>query len=677
MAGKRSMDEKTLHDLLECSICQEQYKDPKILPCQHSFCKECLDKLPQEEQTLKCPICREPSKLCLIKPSLIINKLLEELNKGKESHRPTEDTNAGHCSEVCKEHDKPRDTFCEDCTLAICHHCLIEHHQKHSTALISNCYDEKIQPLQMKIAQVEEKRADMEKAHESLEKAEQEILDQKKSIKEAVNATADELIHSINQSRETLLKQARESAERKQAVIQIQKNEATVTIEQLKNCAESAKLALQEGSRQHILESKPQMMVALASSIKDIEPECIEPAEKADIEYKKTGVSCVPFGLINTSYIENTFMGAKAFVSSTQNEKSIFKLKYFASPNSSFRPPVTMLSSHLLLKSSSSADERKSCEVEYVGEKAFNVSFTPEKMGPHYLEIKVGDKHIPGSPFPVHVFPKLTENVFRQYENFMCAYDVAVDNNSKEASLPVVVSLINNMIFSYRPAFRAIECPTPISIVTTNGSIFAVDEKNWQVKKFDRYHGRLLSESRRTGRFSVGINIQPCAITVHRGQLYMIGRIVRGTMFTKNVQVCILDQTDLRNHEVVLDSAFDKDISPTGIALDSNDNIYITDDYNGSVHKYSKSTGKVTSFGCHGSKGQLKYPKGLAIDKHNIVYVADTGNNRISVFDSDGQFLMCFGESLKEPRGIAIDNKSGNIFVTDSGNNRVLKFTHT
>ena len=34
---------------LECAVCLEQYKEPKVLPCLHSFCKKCLEGLLTKE----------------------------------------------------------------------------------------------------------------------------------------------------------------------------------------------------------------------------------------------------------------------------------------------------------------------------------------------------------------------------------------------------------------------------------------------------------------------------------------------------------------------------------------------------------------------------------------------------------------------------------------------------
>ncbi|XP_035670058.1 E3 ubiquitin-protein ligase TRIM33-like [Branchiostoma floridae] len=54
-------------DFLECAICLEPFKDPKILPCLHTFCKGCLEKFFANEGDLKgkfpCPTCRTETAL--------------------------------------------------------------------------------------------------------------------------------------------------------------------------------------------------------------------------------------------------------------------------------------------------------------------------------------------------------------------------------------------------------------------------------------------------------------------------------------------------------------------------------------------------------------------------------------------------------------------------------------
>src|SRR5262245_37548523 len=43
--------------------------------------------------------------------------------------------------------------------------------------------------------------------------------------------------------------------------------------------------------------------------------------------------------------------------------------------------------------------------------------------------------------------------------------------------------------------------------------------------------------------------------------------------------------------------------------------------------------------------GPLSFPKHLAVDKQGNVYVPDSGNNRMMKFDSNGNLLMTWGET--------------------------------
>ena len=86
---------------------------------------------------------------------------------------------------------------------------------------------------------------------------------------------------------------------------------------------------------------------------------------------------------------------------------------------------------------------------------------------------------------------------------------------------------------------------------------------------------------------------------------------------------------------------------------------------------------KFGSFG-DGPK-QFNQPFGVAVDPSGNVFVTDSGNHRIQKFTSFGGFLASWGEfgpglgQFSSPTGVAVD-PSGNVFVTDFGNRRILKF---
>jgi sugar lactone lactonase YvrE len=79
------------------------------------------------------------------------------------------------------------------------------------------------------------------------------------------------------------------------------------------------------------------------------------------------------------------------------------------------------------------------------------------------------------------------------------------------------------------------------------------------------------------------------------------------------------------------------------------------------------------------SFNHFSYPQGIAVDTSGNIFIADTNNHRILKFNSSGTCLMTIGsygsgyDQFRDPKGIAVDT-SGNIFVADCSNNRVQVF---
>lgn len=86
------MDEGTLNDLLECSVCLDRLDtSSRVLPCQHTFCKKCLDEIVQKHKELRCPECRilVQIKVEELPPNVLLMRILEGMRNAipKKVHR--------------------------------------------------------------------------------------------------------------------------------------------------------------------------------------------------------------------------------------------------------------------------------------------------------------------------------------------------------------------------------------------------------------------------------------------------------------------------------------------------------------------------------------------------------------------------------------------------------------
>lgn len=87
------MDESVLLDLLECPVCLERLDaTAKVLPCQHTFCRRCLQGILSSRSELRCPECRTLVD-CGV-DELPTNILLVRLLDGIK-HRPRRSGNSG------------------------------------------------------------------------------------------------------------------------------------------------------------------------------------------------------------------------------------------------------------------------------------------------------------------------------------------------------------------------------------------------------------------------------------------------------------------------------------------------------------------------------------------------------------------------------------------------------
>ena len=120
---------------------------------------------------------------------------------------------------------------------------------------------------------------------------------------------------------------------------------------------------------------------------------------------------------------------------------------------------------------------------------------------------------------------------------------------------------------------------------------------------------------------------------------------------------------------------------PCGIAVDSNDRVYVTDEYLHQISIFNESGEFLNKWGSRGTEeGLLDAPSGIAHDLYDNVYISDSRNHRIQKFSKDGDFIHSFGSygceegEFNLPWGLFVTNNS-EVFVADWGNDRIQRFT--
>jgi len=136
--------------------------------------------------------------------------------------------------------------------------------------------------------------------------------------------------------------------------------------------------------------------------------------------------------------------------------------------------------------------------------------------------------------------------------------------------------------------------------------------------------------------------------------------------------------------------------NPTGVALDSVGNLYISDQNNERIRKVTTNgiimtvagngTGKFAGDGGAATNASLWYPTGVVLDAFGNLYIADNDNNRIRMVQTNGIITTVAGggssglgdggaatnASLHYPSGVNLDIY-GNLYIADYSNSRIRK----
>ena len=224
-----------------------------------------------------------------------------------------------------------------------------------------------------------------------------------------------------------------------------------------------------------------------------------------------------------------------------------------------------------------------------------------------------------------------------------------------------------------------IKAPHPHILVEPNG--VAVDSKD-NIYVADTYVGAVFIFSTEVEKVNF----------IHNGREVHFEQII-GLAIDDNDRLFVSD-SHLRSifvfdpaHRLVATFGAESLERPSGIALDTKNRLlYVTDVvknhvavFDADTFKFQRAIGGPPAKPGDEDPGTLARPTNVAVDVQGHIYVSDTINNRIQIFDADGNFLSMFGRPgdgpgyFGRPKGLAVD-RDGHIWVADTSMDRVQVF---
>ncbi|XP_036961702.1 nuclear factor 7, brain-like [Acanthopagrus latus] len=174
-----------LEEDLCCPVCHDVFREPVVLSCSHSFCKDCLQSWWTERRTRECPVCKRRSSRDHPPVSLTLKNLCETFLQDRDQ-RASED--------LCSRHSEELKLFCLDHQQPVCHICRdSEQHTNHRFRPIDEAarqhkkeLQETLKPLKEKLKVFEEVKVKFDQTAEHMKvqarHTERQIKDQFKKL---------------------------------------------------------------------------------------------------------------------------------------------------------------------------------------------------------------------------------------------------------------------------------------------------------------------------------------------------------------------------------------------------------------------------------------------------------------------------------------------------------------
>eukprot|EP00731_Ephydatia_muelleri_P009066 Em0004g1404a len=627
-----------------CQLCSKPYKEPRILPCLHSFCEQCLHKEIERfgtKQKMECPTCQRSITI----PEGGVNAIPRNL------HLDFEVEVAGYMSKIGSDGEKscdacidgstgPAVVFCCTCHHLLCKPChdyhkhnkILHHHQivgldKESLELLPSI----IKPIERLCSQPHHEKERLKLFSEIYELLTCNncclVLHKDHRIAELYNISKthrDTMREALMCAQEVTSKLAKaidandKMAEQKEQLMKIQ--------DEINRYTEMTSNILQTYTDYEMLALGDLLPTELQATLKKVENMSLFPNQAGDIH-----LSLYTDSLIKELSIFGHVMDSPPSPSqSTWSSESVIKLKEMycvkvkTMTSNGERYPYGGLVVKAELRPKSRDGVVVPGKVEDHGDGTYTFTLIPQNSGLHQLLIKMDGEHVQKSP---------------------CDFDVR-KNYSSLCNPEQVIRC------SGGPSGIAIHDSGDIYVACCRDNIIRVFNKDGQQKR------TIGSSGSGDGQFN-----QPFSLCIKGDVMYVADY---GNDRVQNLNTGGNFQQAFRG------SGQEQFYGPTSVIVDQRDRLIVADSCNDRVVILNE-TGiwLLTINGNVSSHHAFKEPYGLALDPHGNIHIAASANI-IKVFTPEGTYVRSYGD-VKDPSGIVID-KEGYSLINEYRDNRLSIF---
>ena len=205
---------QVLEKEVTCPLCLDLFKEPKKLPCDHVYCKDCLKGLAlcSLDKSISCPECRNvadiPNNDVTDFPTAFrVNRLVEAFQTAREE---TDHHGQNNTARTCTVHTtQPLALYCNTCKTMLCRDCVLmtKDHEHHEYDYIDN--------VSKKYRKQHKTRLQMMKEYgELLSQAQAQISETASTIAHKKSTNLEEIDHAFVYLHNTL-EQSKEAVKRK------------------------------------------------------------------------------------------------------------------------------------------------------------------------------------------------------------------------------------------------------------------------------------------------------------------------------------------------------------------------------------------------------------------------------------------------------------------------------